>query len=232
MSSAPFDSAAATPLQLGTGHRHNAFESWLDTVAERLAEFGWTSQSLLEFLPDDLIDRLRREVTTLHRTESLEPAGVGRGRAHQRDRSVRRDRIAWINGQTDVQAALCEVFEAIQDGLNRRLFLGLKRFESHYATYEPGDFYRCHVDSFRGRESRIISLVLYLNEGWEASDGGELRIFNPENTDEVCATILPDAGQLALFVSEDIPHEVLMAQRTRYSVACWFRRDAIQGLAI
>jgi SM-20-related protein len=32
---------------------------------------------------------------------------------------------------------------------------------------------------------------------------------------------------MALFMSEEIPHEVLSANRTRYSLACWFRQDEV-----
>ncbi|WP_335340025.1 2OG-Fe(II) oxygenase [Sedimenticola selenatireducens] len=34
---------------------------------------------------------------------------------------------------------------------------------------------------------------------------------------------LAQAGELAVFLSEEFPHEVLAADRDRYSVAGWFR---------
>ena len=40
-----------------------------------------------------------------------------------------------------------------------------------------------------------------------------------------CVTItLPQAGTLALFLSADMPHEVLPATRERLSLTGWFRR--------
>lgn len=33
----------------------------------------------------------------------------------------------------------------------------------------------------------------------------------------------PRAGTLVVFLSEDMPHEVLETQRERYSIAGWFR---------
>lgn len=227
---AAFDQGAA--LQLPEVCKTAALEQWLDTVADDLAEFGWTTQSITSLVPRELVGQLRQEVKTLHRSEAMDTAGIGRGTDHIQDRSVRRDQIAWLNGQTQAQGALFSLFDDIQAGLNQRLFLGLKRFEAHYATYEAGDFYRRHLDSFRGRSSRIISLVLYLNENWSLTDGGLLQVFNRENPNEVCGSVLPEAGRVAIFVSEDVPHEVLAAQRTRYSIACWFRRDPIQGIAI
>ena len=200
---------------------------WLDELADGLTEHGWVSQDVSLPLSPDLLRGLRHEVQILDRTEALRKAGVGRGQDLLQDRSVRRDKIAWLQGVTPVQAALFEFFESVRLGLNQRLFLGLKRFEAHYATYHNGDFYRRHVDSFQGRASRVVSLVLYLNEGWQEADGGALRIYNRENENEVCGMVLPQEGQVALFMSEEIPHEVLPAHRTRYSVACWFRCDEV-----
>jgi SM-20-related protein len=35
--------------------------------------------------------------------------------------------------------------------------------------------------------------------------------------------VLPCMGRLAVFLSEDFPHEVLPAKRDRYSIAGWYR---------
>lgn len=206
-------------------------DNWLDQLADGLTEYGWMSLDVRDRLPysenQPLLQALRDEVEILHRTDAMRAAGVGRGADHTRDHSIRRDRIAWLQGITAPQAALFEFLQTLQVGLNQRLFLGLKRFEAHYATYQPGDFYRKHVDSFAGRASRIVSLVLYLNDGWTPEDGGALQVYNRDNRNEVCGTVVPEEGRMALFMSEEIPHEVLPAQRTRYSIACWFRQDEV-----
>lgn len=202
-------------------------EAWLDQLALGLSEHGWISPDAGSGLSSELLAALQREVQILDRTDALKKAGIGRGSDPVRDRSIRRDKIAWLQGVTAPQAELFQFFEAIRQGLNQRLFLGLKRFETHYATYHCGDFYRQHLDSFKGRASRVVSLVLYLNDNWQAADGGALRVFNRDNSLEVCGTVLPEAGRMAVFMSEEIPHEVLPANRTRYSLACWFRRDEV-----
>jgi len=202
-------------------------DQWLDELADGLAEHGWMSQDVGSRLGSGLLRGLCNEVQTLDRTEALKKAGVGRGADLVRDRSVRRDKIAWLQGMTEVQADLFSFFDSVRQGLNQRLFLGLKRFEAHYATYHQGDFYRRHLDSFQGRASRVVSLVLYLNENWQETDGGALQVYNRENENEICGTVLPQAGRMALFMSEEIPHEVLPANRTRYSIACWFRCDEV-----
>ncbi|WP_421921541.1 2OG-Fe(II) oxygenase [Marinobacter salarius] len=222
-------SAAPVPSQAGV-HLAESMpvgDQWLDELADGLTEHGWMSQDVSVPLSADLLRGLRHEVRILDRTEALRKAGVGRGQDLLRDRSVRRDKIAWLQGETPAQAALFEFFESVRLGLNQRLFLGLKRFEAHYATYHKGDFYRRHVDRFQGRASRVVSLVLYLNEEWREADGGALRIYNRESENEVCGVVLPQEGRLAVFMSEEIPHEVLPAHRTRYSVACWFRCDEV-----
>ena len=214
-------------VELGQDRREPVSEDWLDELASGLSEHGWMSLDVGSRLGANLLAALKQEVQILDRTDAMKKAGIGRGNDLTRDRSVRRDKIAWLQGVTAPQAALFEFFEAIRQGLNQRLFLGLKRFETHYATYHSGDFYKQHLDSFKGRASRVVSLVLYLNEDWQAADGGALQVFNRDNDHEVCGTVLPEAGRMALFMSEEIPHEVLPANRTRYSLACWFRQDEV-----
>ena len=230
LSSSAYDAVAGSDVQstdLAPDQRELLSEEWLDELASGLSEHGWMSLDARSRLGGALLAALKQEVEILDRTDAMKKAGIGRGNDLVRDRSVRRDKIAWLQGVTAPQAALFEFFETIRQGLNQRLFLGLKRFETHYATYHPGDFYKRHLDSFRGRASRVVSLVLYLNEDWQAADGGALQVFNRDNDQEVCGTVLPEAGRMALFMSEEIPHEVLPANRTRYSLACWFRQDQV-----
>jgi len=200
---------------------------WLDRLADGLSESAWMEIDLTSRLPAGLLDALYNEVIILDRTDAMKRAGVGRGADLVRDRRVRRDKIAWLDGYSEAQSLLFDCFEQIRTGLNQRLYLGLKRFEAHYATYNAGDFYKRHLDSFRGRSSRMVSLVLYLNESWGLEDGGELRVFSPEDKEQAIGQVRPEAGRAVLFLSEEVPHEVLPARRTRYSIACWFRQDEV-----
>ncbi|SFR46861.1 SM-20-related protein [Marinobacter daqiaonensis] len=204
-----------------------AGETWLDTIADDLCQHGWLTLDATPLLGPELLAELHREVEILEKTAAMERAGVGRGGDFTRDRSVRRDRIAWLNGETACQGALFDFFEQVRVGLNRRLFLGLQRFEAHYASYQPGDFYRRHVDSFQGRASRVVSLVMYLNEDWGPADGGELQVFGRNAPGTVCGRVFPERGRMAVFMSEEVPHEVLPAARSRHSIACWFRQDVV-----
>jgi SM-20-related protein len=151
--------------------------------------------------------------------EAFHVATVGRGTEQQRNRFVRRDRIHWMDDRNPGLEPWHCWTEALRVQLNRQLFLGLFSFESHVAHYRPGDFYRTHVDAFRGEANRVVSLVCYLNEGWFEGDGGELVLYTPLGP----VTVPPVYRTVVLFLSEEMPHEVKPARRDRYSVAGWFR---------
>ena len=55
-----------------------------------------------------------------------------------------------------------------------------------------------HTDT----ESKIISLLLYMNPAWE-QDGGRLRLLNSKNIDDVATEIPPEAGTLLVFRRSD-----------------------------
>ena len=44
-----------------------------------------------------------------------------------------------------------------------------------------------------------------------------------DSEDRKGTRVLPKKGTFVVFLSEDFPHEVLPATRTRHSVAGWFR---------
>ena len=154
--------------------------------------------------------------------DDFHAAAVGRGVEQQRNRFVRRDLIHWIDEREPALAPWHAWTESLRVHLNRQLFLGLFSFESHVAHYRPGDFYRRHVDAFRGEANRVISLVCYLNEAWKEGDGGELVLY----TDPGPVTVQPTYRTVVLFLSEETPHEVKPAQRDRFSVTGWFRLNS------
>ena len=76
---------------------------------------------------------------------------------------------------------------------------------------------------------RKISIVLYLNDGWNESEGGELCFYQPANPDIELARFAPLNARLAVFVSGLMPHAVLPCRSTRWSVAGWLRTDETPG---
>ena len=152
-------------------------------------------------------------------------AGVGRVNKHTLNDFIRTDEISWINGETQAGNAWLIWTNALKTYLNQRLFLGLFSFESHFAHYGKGDFYKKHQDAFKGEANRVVSIVVYLNPDWTPDDGGELLIYTGE-CDSSTVTVTPGFGTIVLFLSEEFPHEVLKTKRDRYSIAGWFRLNS------
>lgn len=172
-------------------------------------------------LPSDLTGVLLQHIEQLS-NDHFKRAGIGRSKDHTIDESVRTDEICWISGDSEAASAWITWTNALQVYLNRQLFLGLFSFESHFAHYGKGDFYKKHKDAFQGEGNRVLSVVIYLNQEWLAADGGELVIYD-KPSENVMATVVPNLGTIVVFLSEDFPHEVLPAQRERYSIAGWYR---------
>ncbi|MGM0564677.1 MAG: 2OG-Fe(II) oxygenase [Pseudomonadota bacterium] len=180
------------------------------------------------FLPDDLCDRLRREVEQLDNT-AMPVAGVGRGDNHLQANSVRNDQIRWLRGNSPAQCQYLAIMEGLRTAINRALFMGLFEYEAHFALYPPGASYQKHVDAFKGRRNRVVTTVCYLNREWSEADAGELLIYSPERAEMSIDRVAPLGGRLVVFASEDFPHEVLPAHRHRYSIAGWFRLNTSSG---
>lgn len=190
-----------------------------DHIAQALATDGVVL--LPDALPPALIDALFVHLTSIPK-ETFADAGIGRDTLHQTDRFVRTDKTLWIDAGHPATAAYLEWAEQLRRELNRRLFLGLFDFECHFAWYPAGAYYRRHVDAFKGDTNRVLTVVLYLNPNWSTADGGELLLYRGDAGQPV-ERVLPAYGQMAIFLSEDFPHEVVAARRSRYSLTGWFR---------
>jgi len=173
-------------------------------------------------LPAELCAALRGRAEAVE--GGLKRAGIGRGRSHAVNESVRTDAIRWLGQDDPAEAAYLAWMERLRRGLNRRLFLGLFDYEAHFAVYEPGAYYRKHLDAFQGGGNRVLTTVLYLNPQWTPDDGGELRVYGPD--DGFLESVAPDFGKMVVFLSANHPHEVVEARRKRYSIAGWFRVNA------
>lgn len=193
--------------------------SLFELIAEDIEAQGYSIRP--GALRSDIADALLEE---LHRLDADEftGAGVGRGANYLQTEFVRTDTICWITGQTDGARAWLNWASRLQYHLNRRLFLGLFSFESHFSHYAPGDYYKRHFDAFRGEANRVLSIVVYLNPAWTPADAGELVIYR-DDRDRTGIKVVPLLGTVVAFLSEDFPHEVLPAKRDRHSVAGWYR---------
>lgn len=198
-------------------------QHWPEIIADSLRSDGYAICP--GALPASQTHALRQHLAVMD-ASLYHTAGIGRQQDHTLTGAVRGDEICWITGESAAARAWLEWATALQQVLNRSLLLGLFSFESHFARYRPGAFYRRHRDAFRGEANRVLSLVAYLNPDWKPEDGGELVLY-PENGDAI--TVLPEIGTVVVFLSEEFPHEVLPARRDRYSITGWFRVNASTG---
>lgn len=187
---------------------------WLPDAFEQFYQQG------LVVIPNALSQQLSQQLYAEAKEAPLQPAGIGRGQALQRNTDIRRDHTLWLDGSTEAQQEYLALMNQIQQVANRRCFLGLTHHEAHFARYQQGDFYQKHLDAFTGRSSRVLTSVCYLND---VTNGGQLQIYTED--DKPLLQVQPQAGTLVLFESARFPHEVLPAESTRYSIAGWFRID-------
>jgi SM-20-related protein len=108
--------------------------------------------------------------------QMLNPARTGNDTLPVLNNLVRGDKIYWLDRSHNNAAE--NVFFDLMDGfvkhLNSTCFTGITGYEFHYTLYEPGSFYKKHIDQFKTDGSRQYSMVMYLNEVWVAPDGGQL----------------------------------------------------------
>lgn len=192
----------------------------LDQLLDDLAEQGWAIAT--NALPADLTLELAQECRARANQGALQPAGVGRGSAHGVQEGVRGDHIQWLEpGQCAAGDRYLAMLDDLRGQLNQALYLGLEDYEGHFALYPPGTFYQRHLDRFRDDDRRAVSAVFYLNSDWLPEQGGALRLYLADGRE---LDVLPEAGTLVLFLSADLPHEVLPATRERLSLTGWLRR--------
>lgn len=190
--------------------KQNSFE----TIADGLADKGYAIVD--NFLSGtEIQDVLSLQ---LFQQEQLKKAGIGRENK-QIVEGIRGDFIKWID-KTDTPAAVrkyTDKLDALREFLNQSLYLSLKDYEVHLAMYPAGSFYKRHLDQFKSDDHRKLSIILYLNDSWTESHGGQLRMYVDNDT----LDFLPLAGRLICFRSDLIEHEVLPATRERKSITGW-----------
>ncbi|HAG92309.1 MAG TPA: hypothetical protein DCL41_10570 [Bdellovibrionales bacterium] len=154
--------------------------------------------------------------------DRFDPAGIGKGVRKRISEDHRRDEILWVKDWTlpplkEFHDNLSYLFVELRRGL----FLPLKRFEGHVAHYPKDSFYVKHIDRHKVQPHRLMTAVFYLSD-MNPGEGGELVLHLPEGKQ----TIHPQAGSMILFQSE-IPHEVQITHKDRWSLTCWFRDDVL-----
>ncbi|HEY0562822.1 MAG TPA: 2OG-Fe(II) oxygenase [Methylophilus sp.] len=195
----------------------------LELLINTLAEQGYVIVD--DFLDPPHINALAAEARQRWANGTLANARTGKQAIN--NQAIRGDHIAWLD-ETSEHPSITAYYAQIkhlQTALNQYLFMNLHEIETHLALYPLGAGYQKHLDQFNHGhttqpQARQLSSILYLNESWQADDGGALRLYLSEETYQ---DILPVGGRLVLFLSAKFWHEVLPAKRERISLTGWFR---------
>ncbi len=193
------------------------FEKLISEVIDR--NYGMCD----DFLDGNLLDGLRANLLNFHEGGMMHPAGVGRHFDFTKNLEVRGDVIRWIEeDSTDpFERELMDKISHFIRHLNTTCYTRLNQMEFHYAFYESGSFYKRHLDQFKSHRGRKFSLVIYLNDGWEESDGGNLRLYLDGERVE---NVFPVGGRAVFFRSDELEHEVMPSlERPRISIAGWLK---------
>ncbi|WP_454786116.1 2OG-Fe(II) oxygenase [Legionella sp. WA2024007413] len=177
------------------------------------------------FLEQTQCQSLRTTAQKLYEQGLFRGAKIGLKLGSHKNESVRTDEILWLEeNETDpaIQFFLKRMKQLAQI-LNQSLFLGIHEFETHFAAYQPGTYYKKHVDQFAAQKTRKISCVYYLNPHWTPDFGGELKLYNTE--DQLIQNVLPLENRFICFNSE-LPHEVCVTHQPRYSITGWMKTPA------
>jgi Rps23 Pro-64 3,4-dihydroxylase Tpa1-like proline 4-hydroxylase len=152
-------------------------------------------------------------------------------------------------GRLDARQKLYRAIDALRQTLanshDTRLNLEPSLVELSYLLYDPGSYYKRHIDTviFQRNQrtyERCVSILLYLGDSttldWDcAIDGGALRVYESAsyhltNKETSYIDITPNPGTLVLFESDTISHEVRITHRSRQVVIGWFGKTTEEQL--
>ncbi|MFT7157233.1 MAG: SM-20-related protein [Parvicella sp.] len=175
------------------------------------------------FIPQETAEGLRQNMALHNATGNLKQAGIGNKFNLQKDTTIRNDKVAWIEVDSVVpfeDIYLQKIWRFI-NYLNKTCFTSIITFESHYAKFEKGSFYKKHIDQFKSEKGRKFSIVLYLNQDWLTADEGMLSLYPKEGKQ---INIAPIEGRMVFFRSDEMEHEVHPSPtRDRRSIAGWLK---------
>lgn len=186
-------------------------------LIQKLCDQGWYYQQ-------NVLDaQWVSELADLCHGRTFLQAGIGKGIQNIINEAIRSDSISWIEKDEQAPALrrYLELTEQIRTLLNREFYLGLNDFEAHFSTYPPGAYYKPHYDCFAKDKRRAVTFIVYINQNWQAMDGGQLSLHLPEGEH----LIEPVAGSMICFLSEQILHEVKPTRCERMALTGWFIRN-------
>ncbi|HKL90325.1 MAG TPA: 2OG-Fe(II) oxygenase [Allomuricauda sp.] len=185
--------------------------SWMDDISDK------DYVVIDHFLRDELYTEIKSFF--LSKLPNFKEAGIGSHSENQVDANIRGDFTYWLDRKRDAQLeTYWNLLEETLKIFNRYCYLSLSGYEFHLAHYPSGGHYDKHLDQFENRNNRMISMIIYFNDHWQPSDGGELEIFEKDGTSFL---VEPLAARCVLFKSAEVPHAVLEAHKNRFSLTGW-----------
>lgn len=212
----------STQNEIKNSDKKQASSTMLDeNVVKDLGEKGFAY--IDGFLNEKELVTIRSYILELYQNEKMRSAAIGKDSLETIQKEVRNDLIKWIDFSTPgpVNDFFLPKLNRLIQTLNTKCFLGIKDFETHFTCYPPGSFYKKHFDQFKSNNNRIVSFVCYLNDLWLPEMGGQLRIHKENGS----VDIDPVGGRLALFLSDEIEHEVLVTNKERLSITGWMLKQ-------
>lgn len=197
------------------------FNNWptLDSfIPDMKSKYFWVSDSLIS---EPVVQQLLELANSKYSQDDFRPARVGKDLNKKRVDNIRGDEISWIEDwQQPGLVSIKNLLDMIMLISRQDLFLPLKRFESHFAVYKPGTYYKKHRDQHKHLPSRVLSCVIYLSD-WKPHYGGQLTIYDEDLSP---INIEPRPGRIVVFDSR-LEHEVRSVNSMRWSLTTWFRDD-------
>lgn len=196
---------------MSTYHSLDDWLSWMDDISSK------DYVIIDNFFREELYSGIKSFF--LGKLPNFKEAGIGAHSDFQVDAKVRGDFTYWLDRKRDVQ--LQNYWDVLDETIlifNRYCYLSLSGYEFHLAHYPSGGHYDKHLDQFENRNNRMISMIIYLNDDWIDGDGGELEIFEKNGTSFL---VQPIGARCVMFKSAVVPHAVLKAHKSRFSLTGW-----------
>jgi SM-20-related protein len=177
------------------------------------------------FLSPALAADLKENLLALYQKKMLLAAGTGNDTVVVHNQMVRGDSIYWLDREHNNahENAFFNLMDDFVSYLNSTCYTGITGYEFHYTMYDTGSFYKKHLDQFRNNDNRKYSMIVYLNAGWLAADGGELCIHHAGGLQNIS----PENRKSVFFKSDELEHEVLCTNKPRMSITGWLKVNSI-----
>ena len=177
------------------------------------------------FLSSALAADLKGNLLALYNQKRLLAAGTGNDGLVVHNKSVRGDSIYWLDRKHNDphENDFFNLMDSFVSHLNSTCYTGITGYEFHYTMYDTGSFYKKHLDQFRTNGDRKYSMIIYLNPGWLAADGGELRIHHSNGLQNIS----PENRKSVFFKSSEMEHEVLCTNKPRMSITGWLKVKSV-----